>query len=175
MSLTLTEALECGAAFVDTRCCLACSRPEWPLERRSTYLLRDVPDVPLSLDPGVMVPFLDGACGHPSPVRMIGVGLPTSAEGRGRMEGWRFHDFVPPKETRFVGFDVVDPQYSALCNCGYGTEALLASAKTEWAAELNASHLFEDRSTAERFVTASNTRIPEHAPFVLAAVYLVRP
>lgn len=89
------------------------------------------------------------------------------------MDGFRLHDFVPPKEATFVGYDVVDPQYSALCNCGYGTEAQRASAKTEWAAELNASHLFEDRSTAERFVTASNTRIPEHAPFVLAAVYLV--
>lgn len=89
------------------------------------------------------------------------------------MEGWRLHGFVPPNEATFVGFDVVDPQYSALCNCGYGTETQLAAAKTEWAADLNASHLIEDRSSAERFVTASNTRIPEHAPFVVAAVYLV--
>lgn len=171
MSLTLTEALERGAPFVETRCCLGCSRRQWTSERRASYLLRDVPDVPLSLDPGVTVPFFDGACGH-SPVRLIGVSLPTSAEGRARMEGWRLHDFVPSPAT-FAGFDVVDLQYSALSNCGYGTEALLASARTEWAADLNVSHLFEDRSAAERFVTASNTRIPEHAPFVLAAVYLV--
>lgn len=139
-----------------------------------TYLLRAIPDVPWSIDTMVLSPHLT----VPAPIdgtslRLVGIGLPTSTAQGEMLEGHRLFDFAPAPAD-FVGFDVADASISAISNCGYGSESARNAAAQRWAGALDDRHLFIDEAEARRFVAFSDERVPEHAPFVVVALYVVR-
>lgn len=177
MSLDFSEFSAHGVPIVDERRCLACTRLGWAEERRrDTYLLRPVPDVPLSVDQSVTSSM--ARCTHtasPSAIRLLAIALPSTAALRYVAEARRRHDFALPDTATFVGFDVADPGTSGLSNCGYGTVRQLESAKAAWSRSLNLHHLFEERSVADSFADYTDLRVPEHAPFLVVALYVAEP
>jgi hypothetical protein len=74
---------------------------------------------------------------------------------------------------RFLGYDIADAgDISGLSNCGYeGGE--LASLRPTWAPRLNDHGLLSDLSDAISFRSASDKRVPEHAPFQVYGIWLV--
>ena len=73
----------------------------------------------------------------------------------------------------FLGYDVADPTISGLANCGY-TEEELRTLSPVWGPRLNAHHLFDNLDHALAFRTLTNARVPEHAPFFVIGLWLVR-
>jgi hypothetical protein len=85
---------------------------------------------------------------------------PTSPAGRD--PGWSF-----------LGYDVADPSISGLSNCGYSEEDRRELAPV-WGPRLNAHHLFDKLEHADEFRTLTDTRVPEHAPFFVIGLWLIR-
>jgi len=90
----------------------------------------------------------------------------------------RWHERVlrvsPPTDglsLDFLGYDVADWfLLSGLMNC-----ALDQSLPSLWIARLNGYHLFETSEDADDFRRLVNRLVPEHAPFFVYGLSLVRP
>ena len=80
----------------------------------------------------------------------------------GRDPGWSF-----------LGYDVADPSISGLSNCGYSEEERRELAPV-WGPRLNSHHLLEDLDHAFEFRDLTNARVPEHAPFFVIGLWLIR-
>ncbi len=89
------------------------------------------------------------------------------------------HEMPTEPESRhpawpLLGFDVSDGSFlSGLSNCGYGEQERPALS-AQWGRWLNPSHLFTNLAKALEFRTLSNSRVPEHAPFHVIGLWLVR-
>lgn len=170
---TETEVSAEGVPIVNDPRCLACARSEWQSSaRRDLYLLRHVPDVPLSIDKMVLPGSL--GCLHDSDeLHVVGIAFPETERTRYTAEARRLHGFTLSSDAVFCGFDVADPAISGLSNCGYGTEENRRAAAATWAHALNPHHLFSLRTHAARFRSFTNRRVPEHAPFLVVALFVV--
>lgn len=72
-----------------------------------------------------------------------------------------------------LGYDVADAALtSGLSNCGF-LEDERARLRDEWAGRLNDHGLFDSRDDATAFRALSDTRIAEHAPFHVFALFMV--
>lgn len=76
-----------------------------------------------------------------------------------------------------LGYDVADlgGSISGLMNCGFlpgheDVEALRAA----WGPRLNSRHLFDEVTDAVAFKDFSNQRVPEHRPFFVNGLWLLR-
>jgi hypothetical protein len=136
--------------------------------RRSDYLLRMIPDIPLSVDTRALVPSSD--CTHEGRARLVGYALPSDEPTSRLVEGRRLHDLTPPEGATFVGYDVADPTTSAVCNIRFGGARERARFRKRWGPLLNDHHLFEDAEHARAFAQLVARRVPEHAPFLVIAV-----
>jgi hypothetical protein len=84
-------------------------------------------------------------------------------------------DTVAPNWS-LLGYDVADLGLtSGLTNMGFlpGVDDVDAL-RLRWRPHINASHLFDDLSQAIEFKNFSNQRVPEHAPFFVYGLWLVR-
>jgi hypothetical protein len=72
-----------------------------------------------------------------------------------------------------LGYDVADPGISGLSNCGYSEEERRRLAPV-WGRRLNSHHLFDNLEHAFEFRAITNTRVPEHAPFFVIGLWLIR-
>ena len=73
-----------------------------------------------------------------------------------------------------LGYDVTDGSLlSGLSNCGYDS-AERPGLVARWSPHLNAHHLFSDVHQALEFRDVSDRRVPEHAPFFVIALWLIR-
>ena len=154
---------------------LVLTRKSWAdSERRSVYLLRDLPHVPYSIDRAVLLPQppLERTTAGDA-LRLFGQAHPTRPAQRDVLEGHRLYD-VSTVPSEFIGFDVADPGISAISNCGYGTDFKRDAAAKQWGGFLNDRHLFSDLATAIQFADFSDARVPEHAPFFVIALYVAR-
>jgi len=81
-----------------------------------------------------------------------------------------------PVSTHLLGCDIADSGLtSALSNCGLVSESdQPAAMRAQWAPLMNEHGLFEDVKAAEEFRALSDTRVPEHAPFLVHALHLVK-
>lgn len=75
-----------------------------------------------------------------------------------------------------LGYDVSDQWLlSGLSNCGYGTnEAELQTLRETYASSLNEHHLFASLKSAVDFMQLSDERVPEHAPFFVFGLWLIK-
>jgi hypothetical protein len=74
----------------------------------------------------------------------------------------------------FLGFDVGSGGLlSGLMNCGYEDDERTAMTEL-WGPRLNEHHLFEDAESAFVFRHVTNRRVPEHAPFFVYGLWLIR-
>lgn len=155
--------------IVDERRCIPCTRMTWDGDaRRSDYLLRMIPDIPLSVDPRALVPSSD--CTHEGRARLVGYALPVDEPTSRLAEGHRLHDLGPPEGATFVGYDVADPTTSAVCNIRFVWAQERARLQKRWGPLLNDHHLFDDADDARAFAQLVARRVPEHAPFFVIAV-----
>jgi hypothetical protein len=89
-------------------------------------------------------------------------------------------DSVDPNGPGFeqydlLGYDVADwPMLSGLSNCAYTPEEA-ASLTPTWAPRLNRWHLFDDAQDAAAFAAVTAQRVPAHAPFYGYAIYQLKP
>jgi hypothetical protein len=75
-----------------------------------------------------------------------------------------------------LGYDVASlGPISALSNCGFTPDTtVMEVVKTQWGSQLNTFHLFNEYSQANEFKNYSNGRVPEHAPFFVYGIWLIR-
>jgi hypothetical protein len=74
-------------------------------------------------------------------------------------------------DREFIGFDVADSsRTSALMNCGYLAREIDAL-RAHWSNRLNDRGLIVAMEDAQEFLSISNQRIPEHAPFAIFALH----
>jgi hypothetical protein len=73
----------------------------------------------------------------------------------------------------FLGYDVADPTISGLSNCGYKPEER-RDLMAVWGPRLNPHHLFENLDHAFEFRALTDARVPEHAPFFVIGLWLIR-
>ncbi|MFO0640769.1 MAG: hypothetical protein U0183_16230 [Polyangiaceae bacterium] len=154
--------------IVDERRCIPCTRVAWGDTRRHDYLLRTIPDIPLSVDRQAFVP--SSGCAHEARVRLVGYALPSDEPTSRLAEGRRLHDLDPPEGAAFVGYDVAGPTTSAVCNIRFGGAQERTRLRKRWGPLLNDHHLFDDADDARAFAQLVARRIPEHAPFLAIAV-----
>jgi hypothetical protein len=57
-------------------------------------------------------------------------------------------------------------------NCGFGDQREMLS--EEWGPRLNEHHLFKDADSALAFRLVANRIVPEHAPFFVYGLWLIR-
>jgi hypothetical protein len=73
-------------------------------------------------------------------------------------------------DLEFLGYDVADGgMISGLTNCAYDDDEI--AAYSAWSSELNVFHLFDDWKAADRFRCAADSRVPEHSPFSVYALW----
>lgn len=94
-------------------------------------------------------------------------------EQQGMVGPYEIADLEPDKDWRFLGFDIADPSTSGLSNCGYRPDEHDALA-AQWAARINEHHLIPDLNDAFEFRRMTNARVPEHAPFFVIGLWIVR-
>jgi hypothetical protein len=71
-----------------------------------------------------------------------------------------------------LGWDIVEGFFpSALSNCGYGADREVWA--RDFAAHLNAHHLFTDLTVAFAFRDLQRRRVPEHGPFSVMGLYRI--
>lgn len=176
---------------------LAVQRQAWPPARRSTFLLRQSVEQPLSTDPLVWPRVISESEGGLS-TRIVEPDL-TLFQQRLRRIDYRAPcavialSIVPvpldPDSLRalaapepstvdggwsHLGYDVSDEGLlSGLSNCGYG-DGEVSALRAEWGPDLNDHHLFRDAARALKFRTITDERVPEHAPFFVYGLYEVR-
>ena len=72
-----------------------------------------------------------------------------------------------------LGFDVgTGGLLSGLMNCGFGGDREKLS--EEWGPHLNDHHLFKELEIALAFRPVANNVIPEHKPFFVYGLWLIR-
>jgi hypothetical protein len=72
-----------------------------------------------------------------------------------------------PENGVRLGYDVADgAMLSGLSNCAYSPKEK-ARLSARWGDSLNQDGLFQAEDDAQRFALLTNTRVPEHAPFVV--------
>lgn len=77
----------------------------------------------------------------------------------------------PAPEWVFYGYDIADESMiSGLCNCGYSPEEM-AELAPKWSERINEWGLIPDINDALEFQALTNTRVQEHAPFLIYGVY----
>jgi hypothetical protein len=180
----------------DARTSLDEPDPSWTDARRSQFLLR--PDVsrPVSVDPRVWPSVLPpGLTDGPAPdywadlaeLRKVcverGLGPRSAAlvalavvveSDAARALLVATEPSGSNLQQTPLGWDVADNGLvSALSNCGYLPEAIDDQRRT-WAPALNQWGLFDDLESARAFRASADIRVPEHAPFLLHRVILVR-
>ena len=70
-----------------------------------------------------------------------------------------------------LGYDVADlALISGLTNCGYAPD-IVETMRARWAPRLNAHHLFTTATDAATFKSATDVRVPEHAPFYVYDIH----
>lgn len=165
----------------------------WDDERRDSYLLRPEVVAPLSVDEAVW----------PRPNSSLDEGrfevlTPQYASVEDALAAAREHEVViaisqwrGPGEPEIpagpawpmrvdpgwtlLGWDVVDGVFpSGISNCQFRAEEVL-DWRARWADKFNPHHLFDDLPTAFAWRDATGRRVPEHAPFAVQGLYLVRP
>lgn len=114
------------------------------------------------------------------PCCLVAVTLMTASCTRGQEDGWRERvDSLSPQVIaggwRLLGFDVADSfLLSGLSNGGFRPELEAVSPlRAVWGPLLNRWHLFTDTSAATAFQKLANSRMPEHSPFFIFAVWLI--
>lgn len=155
---------------------IALARLQWQnAERRRTYLLRDV-ELPLSYDRYVLPP-PDADGSDAGEIRLIaGVILPDA--GAPNLVAWLMGEPIveldAPEEWTFLGYDVCDSfGYSGLVNCGYKPVEREELARA-WNSRLNEHHLLRNLADADAFRVLTDARVPEHAPFLVHALFVAR-
>ena len=80
---------------------------------------------------------------------------------------------VPSPEWDRLGYDVSDDWLlSGLSNCGYHGDEV-GPMRERWGRHLNEYGLFDDAGTAGEFMTVTDERVEEHAPFFVYGLYSV--
>jgi hypothetical protein len=171
-----------------------------PAHRLSTFLLREDVEKVLSADPlvwpaalevaprwiGPNAPFWEdltdlerGLASAPPGVPYWLIAATWHRGGEARTCGGPPYE-VPTRPAqrdtawRLIGYDVVDGGYiSGLSDCGYEEQERFRLA-AEFAAYLNPHHLFSNLPKALEFRTLSDARVPEHAPFFVAGLWMLR-
>jgi hypothetical protein len=164
----------------------------WDEERRDSYLLRPDVEVPLSVDEAVwpragsalaegrfevLTPRFssaEDAAAAAGPDEVVvaisqwrGPGEPELPAG----PTWPMK--VDPAWER-LGWDVVDGVFpSGISNCGFRPEEVL-DWRDRWSERFNRHHLFDELPTAFAWRDLVNRRVPEHAPFAVMGLYVVR-
>jgi hypothetical protein len=163
--------LEAVPILIDDLRSLRRTRAAWRSEeRRASHLLRDVPDVPYSVDPAVLLPAEDPRA-ESGVIRVTALAHPTDALQRDLAEAHRVH-LPTPTLGPLAGYDVADPRVSGLSNCAFGDRAGWDLQAREWARFLDEHHLFRDLAPALRFASFIEERVPEHAPWLVFALYV---
>lgn len=98
-----------------------------------------------------------------------------AAEVRGAIGPYENQTVPAAREPHwiFLGYDVADPSISGLSNCGYSEEEHRQLGPV-WGPRLNSHHLFDDLDHALEFRSLTNARVPEHAPFFVVGLWLIR-
>jgi hypothetical protein len=164
----------------------------WDEERRDSYLLRPEVPVPLSVDeavwprPGsslaegrfeVLTPryssLEDALAAATSDEVVVAI---SQWRGPGEPElpaGPTWPMKVDPAWER-LGWDVVDGVFpSGISNCQFRPEEVLQW-RDGWAERFNGHHLFDELPVAFAWRDQCAKRVPEHAPFSVMGLYLVR-
>ena len=82
---------------------------------------------------------------------------------------------VVPEESELLGYDVADAgRISGLTNCGY-TEQDQQTLRPAWGSRLNRFGLLQTLDDAIEYRHVSDTRVAEHAPFWIYALWRVPP
>jgi hypothetical protein len=111
--------------------------------------------------------------------RLISVSL-VSTESSHISSTWRSKvpPTVPPTRAddwEFIGYDVADEWLlSGLSNCGFlPIVDDVPALRVEWSPRLNEHHLFSTIEHAKMFEQFANSRITEHAPFFVYAIWRI--
>lgn len=174
---------------------------EWNKERRTTFLLREDIAKPLSVDEEIW-PVLDDAKARndlflnpelPSnglnvhdlrprvpawPEKGCLIAITASdAEVSNLRSRHRIEPEVRPAQAleelglRLLGFDVADVWlYSGLSNCALGESKSMLSQR--FSRSINHFGLFDSHEEAEVFRHGADSRIPDHAPFIVYGLWV---
>jgi hypothetical protein len=81
----------------------------------------------------------------------------------------------PDESWELLGYDVSDTGLlSGLSNCGYSEREDLAATREKYSSLLNSFHLFTAPEPALEFMQFSDERVPEHAPFFVFGLWLIK-
>jgi hypothetical protein len=79
------------------------------------------------------------------------------------------------KNWSLLGYDISDEYLlSGLSSCGYSESDNVSVLRDRWAPHLNKYHLFTEKDQAIEFREMTDRRVPEHAPFFVYGIYLIR-
>jgi hypothetical protein len=79
------------------------------------------------------------------------------------------------KRWQLLGYDVADGiRISGLSNCSYQDQEKLMMKESGLEQRLNSNHLFDSIDHAKEFKIFSDKRVPEHFPFRVYGLYLIR-
>jgi len=111
------------------------------------------------------------------PVLAVGLVAPPASSTRPGQSP-PYLESVTPRELGTdwgrLGFDVGDGFLtSGLTNCGYAADDRERLVR-RWKARLNDFHLFTRATEAEEFAREAEQRIPEHAPFFVYSLHVLR-
>jgi hypothetical protein len=151
----------------------------WSPERRRHHLLDPECRLPISIDTRVTV---EASAEDPTAdlIELVATAHLTTATSTVWTKWGSFFEgtmkAAPESEGWLsIGFDVCDQAfYSALMNCALG-EQQHARLGAYWSFALNQYHLFRRAADADSFREKANELVPEHAPFAVVQIFLVRP
>jgi hypothetical protein len=147
------------------------ARKLWNESRRATYLLKIDTDVPWSLDRKVLPESTgdttEGAVAIVCKVMDLGPG-----HGVDEWRGAELADIEPAlRGWELIGYDICDcTGTSGLSNCSYDSSRV-HELRDRWSALLNGYHLFPRLDDAASYRLLTDSRVPEHAPFAVVALW----
>jgi hypothetical protein len=120
---------------------------------------------------------LDSALAMPGAAAAVPIRIDLLTEGADAAhEAWRILNVVPEPlldgfdHWKVAGHDVADGSLlSGLMNCGY-SQPERQTLRPVWAAKVNRAGLFDSADDAFAFRAATDSRVPEHAPFFVFAI-----
>lgn len=164
----------------------------WDEERRDSYLLRPEVVTPLSVDeavwprPGsalaegrleVLTPrysSAEDALAAAGPDDVVVAITQWRGPGEPELPAGPTWPMKVDEGWRRLGWDVVSGVFpSGISNCQFRPDEVL-DWRDRWASRFNADHLFDDLPTAFAYRDVVGRRVPEHAPFAVMGLYLVR-
>jgi hypothetical protein len=139
-----------------------------------------VPIAGLWTDFEALEDYLNAGRSNRKPSWLIAVTLSSDLFEPDKVQYWQARAYGVPTSSpdepwELLGYDVSDTGLlSGLSNCGYSEREDLPATRERYGSFLNSFHLFSAPELALEFMQFSDERVPEHAPFFVFGLWLIK-